>query len=315
MSQGTSPNSERQAAQQAIFADIGAVLSTTSKWLIASLGAIGAVLVAGSQLSSLGSLPIGPRFFTAVASASVALTCVLVAILLVTDLVAPERCYISEVSREWTRYEAKVGRGTADGPSGVWHRWRAQRKYPVSAWFAEHPEYLAGFASPKAIYDDWRSNEDKIQSPDVSAEEQQQLVELSAQLLASIDLVIAMANFRRNRTKFQRLRVPLAGLMTLAAVGIGIFAWAANPAEKGPASFRNADLTGADLSGAFLGYADFTGADLTDADLRGANLTGAKLTDVTWDSTVCPDGTNSDDVGKSGEGGTCEGHLVATGAN
>lgn len=121
-----------------------------------------------------------------------------------------------------------------------------------------------------------------------------------------------MANFRRNRRYFQRIQLPLAGLMALAAIGIGVFAWAANPAEKGPASLRNADLQGADLTGAFLGYVDLTGADLTDANLEGANITGAKLSDVTWDNTVCPDGTNSDDVASAnGVGGTCAGHLVA----
>jgi hypothetical protein len=41
-------------------------------------------------------------------------------------------------------------------------------------------------------------------------------------------------------------------------------------------------------------------ADLTGADL--ARATG--LATVTWSSTICPDGTNSD-----ANGGTCLGHL------
>ncbi len=295
------PVVDRRSAQQTIFADINAVLTTTSKWLIASLGAIGAVLVVGSQLSSLGSLPLGARFATAVLAAGVALVCILLAIWLVTGLLAPERYYISDLATEWTKYEAALRRGPR----------RAARKYPVSAWFAEHKEYLAGFASPKAIYNKWRSTEAQLQSHSPTQDERKNLEATSGRLLDAIDGIVAMANFRRNRTYFGRMQLPLVGLMTLAAIGIGIFAWAANPAEKGPASLRNAELAGADLTGAFLGYADLTGADLTDATLEGANLTGAKLTDVTWDNTVCPDGTNSDDVaGADGTGGTCEGHLV-----
>jgi len=54
-------------------------------------------------------------------------------------------------------------------------------------------------------------------------------------------------------------------------------------------------LVGADLAGAFLGFANLSGAAL-----HGANLAG-----VTWITTTCPDGTNSDS-----DGGTCIGHGV-----
>jgi acetyltransferase-like isoleucine patch superfamily enzyme len=89
-------------------------------------------------------------------------------------------------------------------------------------------------------------------------------------------------------------------------------------------------LQGANLSYAFLTWSDLSGANLTGAnlyetDLRatnlsGANLTGANLsfaylyladcsgadfTSVTWNFTICPDFTISDD-----NGGTCEGHLT-----
>ena len=78
--------------------------------------------------------------------------------------------------------------------------------------------------------------------------------------------------------------------------------------------FINADLTSADLEGAVLQGSnlrgvDFTYADLTNANLQGADLTGATLDyadldGVTWNSTICPDGTNSND-----NGNTCENNL------
>lgn len=297
------PDGERRRAQDAIFADINAVLATTSKWLIASLGAVGAILVAGSQLSSLGSLPVGPRFVTAVAGATVALVCVLLAIWLVMGLLAPDRYYINDLAKEWEKYDAL---SKSKSPN------RAARKYPVSAWFADHTDYLGGSDTPAEVYTGWRDKEDELDAT-IEPAEREKVKAQAALHLNSVDGVVSMANYQRNRVTFKRMRVPLAALMAGAAISIGLFAWAANPAEKRPPSLRNVDLSGADLSGSFLGYADLSGADLTDADLGGANLTGAKLTDVIWSNTLCPDGTNSDDVAlPDGTKGTCEGHLTSS---
>jgi uncharacterized protein YjbI with pentapeptide repeats len=51
--------------------------------------------------------------------------------------------------------------------------------------------------------------------------------------------------------------------------------------------------------------ADLAGADFTRANLNGIDLTGAVLTGVTWNDTICPDGTNSDS-----DGGTCVNNLA-----
>ena len=86
-----------------------------------------------------------------------------------------------------------------------------------------------------------------------------------------------------------------------------------------PATLSNADLDGANLTGASverdvannasfadanLQDAEFAGTDLTGADLDGATVTGADFSEVTWASTICPDGTNSDT-----DGGTCLNNL------
>jgi len=61
---------------------------------------------------------------------------------------------------------------------------------------------------------------------------------------------------------------------------------------------------GAKLSGADLGGANLNRANLSGANLSGTDLAAANLNNVTWSSTVCPDGTNSDNDGNS-----CLGHL------
>jgi len=67
----------------------------------------------------------------------------------------------------------------------------------------------------------------------------------------------------------------------------------------------NANLTGAYLANANLTNANLSGANLTEANLFGANMTDAIVDNVTWGSTFCPDGTNSDS-----DGNTCVGHLT-----
>jgi len=62
-----------------------------------------------------------------------------------------------------------------------------------------------------------------------------------------------------------------------------------------------ANLTGADLTRANLTMADLSVADLSYANLYLANLTGADLTGVTWNRTICPDGTATNNA----ERGSC----------
>lgn len=85
------------------------------------------------------------------------------------------------------------------------------------------------------------------------------------------------------------------------------------------AEISDADLTGADFRGAHLDRVEFEDTDLTgaifgdyDAEAAPNPLCGAvvmgptslALTDVTWENTICPDGTLSTDNGM-----TCGGHL------
>lgn len=76
--------------------------------------------------------------------------------------------------------------------------------------------------------------------------------------------------------------------------------------------FADANLSFINLSYADLAFADVSGADLAYANLSGANLGSARLSGVTWDHTVCPDGTNSHTNHTSPE--SCAGHLVPVGS-
>ncbi len=70
------------------------------------------------------------------------------------------------------------------------------------------------------------------------------------------------------------------------------------------ATLTGANLTGADLNDATLNNANLNNANLTNTNLDNTNLSGANLTGITWNNTVCPDLTNSNN-----NGNTCLGHL------
>ncbi len=76
------------------------------------------------------------------------------------------------------------------------------------------------------------------------------------------------------------------------------------------ANLAGTDLTGAELDGAHLAGSDLTAAVLSNAilygvDLTGAQMGGANLSGVAWGSTICPDGTSSNN-----DGGTCSADLA-----
>jgi Pentapeptide repeats (8 copies) len=283
--------------QSSSSADLSAsreLVRSAAKWFIAGLGAIGAVLVAGSQLSSVGALPAdSPRFWIAIAGVALGLLAILWAMWRVVDVLTPTQWAFEDLVDAW---EA----APADPPKARW--WNRRHRRSVGRFMRDHPLLFADFESPvriRQVYEE--SAPGRVGLDD--------LVDLMDDLLdkaSTIDL----------QSRFATLRGQIAAGVLVGAAGIILFAWAANPAQvvQPAPSLRGAELRGADLRGVSLRKADLTHADLTDADLRGADLAGAALTAVTWSNTVCPDGTNSDSRIRSGGGtslsATCVGHLA-----
>lgn len=254
-------------------------VQAAAKWYVAALGAIGAILLAGSQLSSLGALDGGSqRWWVAIVGVIVGLLAVLWAVSGVVRILA---------GRPWTFEDA--GREAKKPQS------------PVGKWLLENQSTMGDFRSLSEI-------ESTYKEANASDPRIHELVDLMNAIRDKTGAVNLSA-------RFGRLRKQIAASMTVAALGILAFSWAANPSETPAPSLRLADLSGADLRGASLRRADLTGARLTNANLRGANLDGAEVSDVVWGNTVCPDGANSDASAREGRdgrlvGGTCVGHLV-----
>jgi hypothetical protein len=275
------------------------LVRSAAKWFIAGLGAIGAVLVAGSQVSSVGALsPGSARLYLAIAGVIVGLLAILWAMWRVVDVLAGWRWTFEDVVTEW---EATGSPGT-----GRFARWRNRATHPVGWFLREAPSSLGGFASPveiKLLYDESEPDREGL-----------------GDLVALMDELLEKAATVHLDSRFRALRRQIAAGVLVGAAGIILFAWAANPAnpEQPAPSLRNADLRNADLRGASLRNADLTGADLTGANLRDADLRGATITDTVWSRTTCPDGTDSDATARTDATGqttvaTCEGHLIPGG--
>ncbi|MCC6791570.1 MAG: pentapeptide repeat-containing protein [Thermomicrobiales bacterium] len=101
-----------------------------------------------------------------------------------------------------------------------------------------------------------------------------------------------------------------AFLWSVDLTGANLFLAEIRDATMTKANLSRAFLVNANLTGSYLWQADLTGARLDRANLRNAKLRSATmeqvvLTGVSWNNTICPDGTNSDE-----NDGTCCGHLL-----
>jgi hypothetical protein len=263
-----------------------------AKWLVASAAAVGAALIAGSQLSTIGRLEVGwptsvegARLWVAAAGAVLGLVGVVWAIWSAVQVLLPQLVPVAMLAEAWETPRHPLA--------------------PVATFFRENDKYLQGFDTPAAIVAAREGYVAELAALPAGDPAAPPLLAAIGDLDQRITAIEAMANHEALKAMFRRTLRKLLAATAIAAFGIVAFAWAANPptAPAPSADLRDARLGGAFLRDADLRGAKLDGADLTGADLTGADLTGASLTGVVWGDTTCPDGRNSDEVG-----GTCAGH-------
>ncbi len=275
----------------------------TAKWLIGSFAAVGAALIAGSQLSSIGKLEFClacGRPWAAIGGVALGIGGVAWAIWLGVQIMVSEKKTLSQLDLDWKHNRSAV------------HRFFSRD----DVFFQKFADFADASAQEKAAFESYSSARHTYRAADdagrANAKESLRQARVDLQdILARSEALVSLANQVALTAHFRRRILPaMLAAAVIAASGIGVFAWAANPASPTSASMRGADLSNASLVGANLrkvdlSDADLSGADLTGADLRGAVLNGSQLDDVKWASTTCPDGVNGDSVG-----GTCVNHLT-----
>ncbi|GAB3863201.1 hypothetical protein GCM10029963_71260 [Micromonospora andamanensis] len=263
-----------------------------AKWLVASAAAVGAAMLAGSQLSSIGELPLGvpdsvdnARLWVAVTGAVAGLSTVVYAIWTAVQILLPKLVLISDLNEAWTQRRSELT--------------------TVVEHFRRNPKYLQGFVAPADII---AAREDLVaaqREPATGDEVRTQLAAGIADLDERITAIEDTATHEALKSQFRHALRKLVLATAVAAIGIVAFAWAANPPAAQPtADLRNARFVDAYLRDADLRNAKLDNVDFSNADLTGADLTGASIGGVVWRNTICPDGTNSDDNRH-----TCAGHL------
>ena len=271
-----------------------------SKWLVASAAAVGAALIAGSQLSDIGDLPVGApttvehaRLWVAVLGAMLGLLAVVQVIWRAVQILLPAMVTVETLHAAW------------DAPP------RDLRG--VIGFFQAQPRYLQGFATPGELIEYRTERASALAGtpglPGLTGEERDELATGIQAELSDLDrrvtAIEVMAAHELLKSQFHGALPRLLLSAGLAALGVTAFAWAANPPDRpATADLRNVRLVGAFLRDSDLRNAKLDHADLSGADLTGADLTGASIVGTIWRDTTCPDGKNSDDVG-----GTCAGHL------
>ncbi len=189
-----------------------------AKWLIGAFAAVAAIMVAGSQLSSIGTLEVGWRLLVAVIGGVAALSGAAWAIWLLTDVLLPEETTVANVLAEAT-----------------------DCKSPLARTIAANPHLLLGYPDVAALdtaYKNARAEQARAQdlvnaSPNDQAALQQvdQAAGKAERLFARLRQLTTRAAFYRQQQEFKDSRTQLYLAALLAAIGLGTFAWAANPPE------------------------------------------------------------------------------------
>jgi hypothetical protein len=312
------------AIQPAAHEDAKVDARAAAKWLIAAFAAVGAVLVSGVGLSSIGDLSDG-RLAAAALAAITAVACVITAVTLVADVLTPSPMTLKDLAdRERKRNKAREKTGTArkgknscdplveylEGDSSFLQGIAGDATADKSL-IAACADYEAALEERYSAAEECWNRERTGEVPRHTGEEPPHPVQVR------LDVAIAKMGLMHETTrrleriaaaqqtvqKLRGLRTKLIVLAAIVTISIGIFAYASG-SNVAADDFRGPVLEDVDLSSANLRAANFGGLMIRRSNFRGTDLEGAELKGSTWVGTICPDGTDSDKVGH-----TCAGHL------
>lgn len=287
---------------------------TAAKWLIGAFAGVGALLLSGIGLTNLGRLE-GNDLELAIAAFAVGVTGVIVAVYLIVDVLTPAPVTMTNLAEyEQARNERK-GASAYDelvkyiesDPAllqGIVKSSDPRNEVLILA-ARKYREALDARLEKADAYWDLAKDKGEKDAEAVRAKEVAQAAANRATTMHStVRRLEQIATSQQSIFVFKARRGALATAAIFIALSIGTFAVASNPPEPPAADLRGAKLEGVDLSGASLRDANLEGMTIKETNFEGTNLEGAKIDDTVWDSTVCPDGTSSDNAGE-----TCAGHL------
>ena len=221
-----------------------AALRESTRWLLAAAAGVGAILVAGLQLTTLGSLGTDewPRLLAAAAGLSAALLAVGYIIWEAGVLLNEPWTTLAELQVE--DFENRL----AGAPHGTVDIKRREQMDLIRGQLVVVADETYG-----SVANDIDDLAKRLAEANKAARAGGSSDEV-APLLAAANTVVQFANFQRTRSQFDWLRQRLAWASVAAAVGVLVYAYAANPpveTTKDPKASIIA-VTGGSQSGLWL---------------------------------------------------------------
>jgi hypothetical protein len=192
----------------------------TAKWLTVSLAALGGVLVAGSQLSDIGSLELwSSRFWTAVVGAGLAAAGSGIILVATINTAASPVVTLKELAAK-----------TPKGAEAAVRDETLLEGYPSVA--ALRSAYSKAIERRKQTY-----NAHLKDTADAAARSAFATADARAVALNTVSrTLVAVAAYRELARLWRLARITIVCGGVIAALGVGVFAWAANPPDKVVAS-------------------------------------------------------------------------------
>jgi hypothetical protein len=191
-------------------------LRESAKWLIGAYAAVGAVIIAGLQLTSLGKIEDHTRFWVAVLTAGAALVAVVIGIYVVSRVLAPAEVEDSDVdaAEHRVREDRSVLKGRAQTARDL------QEKYQQA--LNDREEYRKAISAATVV------DGEKQAAKEHAAAAQEEVATL-LEPLEAIRRRLVFENVQRRYGEAKRVLAVVAGVVVASVIA---FAWAANPSEE-----------------------------------------------------------------------------------
>jgi F0F1-type ATP synthase membrane subunit b/b' len=191
-------------------------LRESAKWLIGAYAAVGAAMIAGLQLTSLGKIEDHTRFWVAVLTAGAALAAVVVGIYVVSKVLAPAEVKDNDLdaAERRVREDRSVLKGRAKTAREL------KEKYQQA--LDESEEDRKAISAP-TVHD----GEKQTAKERLAAAEKEVVTLLEP--LEAIRRRLVFENVQRRYSEAKRVLAVVAGVVVASVIA---FAWAANPSEE-----------------------------------------------------------------------------------
>jgi hypothetical protein len=191
-------------------------ISDTAKWLITIFAGVAGVLVAGSQLSSLGKLDLGPRLLAALAGLALGIAGAAYAVMNTVPVLTSARVRLAELAVTQDKDEQRFLQDNAELLLGLANDARELKQRYDIALSARAQAFTRLYANPT---DADLNTQAKVSDAQASNYSQ------------AVGGLLTAARYDRVRRKFEAAQREMLWGGLFAAAGIALFAWAANPPE------------------------------------------------------------------------------------